>query len=110
LSLADLGLLHPARVGIVLFGNNQPELIHAFYQGKDAVLLSKQKEVFHPTTLPIWKYTHTGSELRKLTHSENNDLVLDKLGTYLKNRRYEVWIARILVNGATIQFEKQRDL
>jgi hypothetical protein len=72
--------------------------------------MAKQEEVFHPTTLPIWKFTHAGSELRKLTHSENDDVLLDKLGTFLKNQRYKVWIARCLINGATIQFEKQRDL
>jgi uncharacterized repeat protein (TIGR03899 family) len=108
LNLADLGLLHQAQVGLILFANN--EEMHVLHQGKDAVLIVKQEAVIHPTTLRVWKFTHTGAQLTKLVHDENDDALLDNAGGFLKNLQYKVCVSRFLVDGATVRFEKLRDL
>jgi Protein of unknown function (DUF2806) len=108
LNLADLGLIYPAStVGIVLFDNNEKP--HVFFQGKDAALIVRQENVIHPTTLPVWKFTRAGAELKNLAHSENDDLVLDLLGTHLKNQNYKVSIARFTVAGTDIGFTGHRE-
>jgi hypothetical protein len=108
LNLADLGLIYPvSTLGLVLFANN--EQIHTFYHGKDAALIVRQESVVHPTTLPVWKFTRAGAELRTLVQPENDDLVLDLLGTHLKNQNYKVSVARFTVSGLSFGFTGHRE-
>jgi hypothetical protein len=108
LSLADLGLLHSSStLGVVLFGNN--EKLHVLFQGKDAALIVQQEKRIHPTTLPVWLFTRAGVELRTLVRPENDDLVLDLLGTHLKNQNYKVSVGRFTVNGLSVGFTGHRE-
>jgi hypothetical protein len=82
---------------------------HVLFQGKDAALIVQQEKTIHPTTLPVWLFTRAGVELRTLVRPENDDLVLDLLGTHLKNQNYKVSVARFTVNGLSVGFTGHRE-